>query len=194
MLSRPLPPSTATRAMLALLLSLMAAPAQAKDVDFQPTPWPVVRAMLELAEVKSSDVVYDLGAGDGRIVIMAARDFGARGVGIDIDPALVAEASVNAQIAGVGDKVKFIEGNMYDADVRPATVVTLFLHPEPNRRLKPKLLAQLAPGSRVVSYVWDMDDWAPAATRRVGNRTIYLWRIPARPADADATAPGSNHR
>jgi precorrin-6B methylase 2 len=155
----------------------------ARDVRFDPSPMPVVRAMLELAELGPADVVYDLGSGDGRIPITAAREFGARGVGIEIDPELVSISRTNAQEAGVEDRVEFRLGDMYEADVRPATVVTLFLHPEPNLKLRPKLLAQLEPGSRVVSYIWDMGDWKPDEVRAVNNRNIYLWRIPARSVD-----------
>jgi ribosomal protein L11 methylase PrmA len=139
---------------------------------------PVVRAMLELANVGPNDVVYDLGSGDGRIVIMAAKEFGARGVGIDIDPALITESRANARKAGVENKVQFIEGNMFDADLRPATVVTLFLHPDPNLRLRPKLLAELKPGSRIVSYIWDLGDWKPDTERTLDNHKIYFWRVP----------------
>lgn len=165
-----------------LLLPLVGASAPQKDVRYDPTPYRVVRAMLQLAGVGARDVVYDLGSGDGRIVIMAAQEFGARGVGVDIDAALVAQARANARKAGVESKVKFIEGDMYAADVRPATVVTLFLHPEPNLKLRPKLLAQLKPGTRVVSYIWDMGDWKPDAQipAGIGDRNIYLWRIPER--------------
>jgi SAM-dependent methyltransferase len=139
---------------------------------------PVVRAMLELAAVGPEDVVYDLGSGDGRIPIMAAEEFGARGVGVEIDPQLVSLARLNAAAAGVEARVEFIEGDMYEADVRPATVVTLFLHPEPNLKLRPKLLSELEPGSRIVSYVWDMGDWTPDEVQAVNRRRIYLWRIP----------------
>jgi SAM-dependent methyltransferase len=161
-----------------LLLPLVGVPAPRKDVRYEPSPVPVVRAMLELANVGPDDVVYDLGSGDGRIVIMAAKEFGARGVGIDIDPALIAESRANARKAGVENKVRFIEGNMFDADLRPATVVTLFLHPDPNLRLRPKLLAELKPGSRIVSYIWDLGDWKPDAERTVENNKIYFWRVP----------------
>lgn len=140
---------------------------------------PVVRAMLELAEVGPQDVVYDIGSGDGRIPIAAAKEFGARGVGIEIDPALVKQAQANARAAGVEDRVTFTLGDMYAADVRPATVVTLFLHPGPNLKLREKLRSQLAPGSRVVSYVWDMGQWKPAESRTAGEQRIFLWRIPA---------------
>ena len=150
-----------------------------RDVRFEPTAMPVVRTMLELANVGPQDVVYDLGSGDGRIPITAAKEFGARGVGIEIDPQLVARAEANAREAGVADKVEFRLGDMYAVDVRPATVVTLFLHPEPNLKLRPKLRADLRPGARVVSYMWDMGDWRPDDERRVGRRRIFLWRLPS---------------
>jgi SAM-dependent methyltransferase len=153
-----------------------------RDVRFEPTPMPVVRAMLELAGVGPRDVVYDLGSGDGRIAITAAKEFGARAVGIEIDPQLVARAEAGARREGVADRVQFTVGDMYAADVRPATVVTLFLHPEPNLKLRPNLRSQLRPGSRIVSYIWDMGDWKPDAARRVNNRRqIFLWTVPPRP-------------
>lgn len=165
-----------------LLLPLVGASALEKDVRYDPTPYPVVRAMLKLAKVGPGDVVYDLGSGDGRIVITAAKEFGARGIGVDIDPELVQLAKANARKEGVEDKVQFLEGDMYQADVRSATVVSLFLHPDPNLKLRPKLLSQLKPGSRVVSYIWDMGDWKPEATipSGVGDRKIFLWRVPER--------------
>ena len=147
-------------------------------VRYEPTSPPVVRTMLQLAQVGADDVVYDLGSGDGRIVITAAKEFGARGVGIEIDPALVERAQENARAAGVADKVEFRLGDMYAADISAATVVTLFLHPEPNLALKPTLRSALKPGARVVSYMWDMGDWTPDAEQRVGRRRVFLWRIP----------------
>jgi protein-L-isoaspartate O-methyltransferase len=147
-----------------------------QDVRYEPTPMAVVRTMLELAGVNAQDVVYDLGSGDGRIPITAAKEFGARGVGIEIDSRLVARA--NAHEAGVADKVEFRLGDMYAADVRSATVVTLFLHPAPNLKLRPRLRSQLQPGARIVSYIWDMGDWAPEETRPVNRRQVFLWRIP----------------
>lgn len=152
----------------------------AVDARYDPSPLPVVRAMLELAEVHSGDIVYDLGSGDGRIVIMAAREFGAHGVGIEIDPELVATARRNARAAGVEERVKFIEGDFFEADLRPATVVTLFLLERVNVKLRPKLLAELRPGTRIVSHLWKMGDWEPDAERAVGRRMIYLWRVPRR--------------
>jgi hypothetical protein len=151
-----------------------------RDVRYEPTPMPVVRAMLALAAVGSQDVIYDLGSGDGRIPITAAKEFGARGVGIEIDSALVARAQANAREAGVADKVEFRLGDMYAADISPATVVTLFLHPGPNLKLRSKLRSDLRPGSRVVSYMWDMGDWPPDAVRRVAGRRVLLWRIAMR--------------
>ena len=149
-----------------------------RDVRYEPTPAPIVRAMLQMAQVGPQDLVYDLGSGDGRIPIMAAREFGARGVGIEIDPVLVERARLNAREAGVADRVEFRLGDMYATDVRTATVVTLFLHPEPNLKLRPKLRADLPPGARVVSYMWDMGDWAPQEARRINRRQLFLWRIP----------------
>lgn len=142
------------------------------------TPMPMVRGMLELAKVGPNDVVYDLGSGDGRIVIMAAKEFGARGVGIDLDPKLVALARENARKAGVEDKVEFHQGDLFDMDLRPATVVTLWLFETLNVKLRPKLLAELKPGSRVVSYQWRMGDWKPDAERFVEDDVSYLWIIP----------------
>lgn len=151
-----------------------------RDVRYEPTPMPIVRALLELAGVGPQDVVYDLGSGDGRIPIAAAKEFGARGVGIEIDPALVTLAQAKAREAGVEDKVEFRLGDMYAADVRSATVVTLFLHPGPNLKLREKLRSGLPAGARVVSYVWDMGSWTPAEVRRVNEHRIFLWRIPSR--------------
>lgn len=161
-----------------LLLPLSEAAAWTKDPGFQPAPMPVVRAMLDLAHVGRDDVVYDLGAGDGRVPITAAAEYGARGVGVEIDPARVEQARRHARDLGVEDRVTFIAGDVRDADLRPATVAALFLHAGLNLTLRPKLLAQLAPGSRVVSYAWNMDDWRPDAERRLGDVPIYLWRVP----------------
>ena len=168
------------RLVLALLVSFGCGTVPRQDVRYEPTPMPVVRALLELADVGPQDLVYDLGSGDGRIPITAAKEFGARGVGIEIDPALVTQAQANAREAGVEDKVAFRLGDMYAADVRSATVVTLFLHPGPNLKLREKLRADLPAGSRIVSYVWDMGGWTPADVRRVGEHRIFLWRIPSR--------------
>ena len=154
--------------------------ATAPDVLFVPTPQPVVEAMLEAAGVKAGDVVYDLGCGDGRIVITAATKFGARGVGIDIDPAMVKTATAQAAAAGVGDRVRFITGNLFSADLSEATVVTLYLLQSLNEKLRPKLVRELKPGSRVVSHVFNMGpEWPPDKTLTVDRSRIYLWTIPA---------------
>jgi SAM-dependent methyltransferase len=168
--------------VLTLLVSFGCGTAPGNAVRYEPTPMSVVRALLELADVGPQDLVYDLGSGDGRIPIAAAKEFGARGVGIEIDPALVTQAQANAREAGVEDKVTFRLGDMYAADVRSATVVTLFLHPGPNLKLREKLRSDLPAGSRIVSYVWDMGGWTPADIRRVGEQRIFLWRIPSRVA------------
>jgi precorrin-6B methylase 2 len=148
---------------------------------YVPTPYDVVNRMLELAGVTKDDVVYDLGCGDGRIVITAAARFGARGVGIDYDPERIAEANANAERAGVQDLVTFIEQDAMQVDVSEATVVTLYLLSSSNRKLRPILTRQLRPGSRIVSHAFRMGDWDPTETKHFdderGNaRTIYLWR------------------
>ena len=151
---------------------------RAPDVRYEPSPPEVVRAMLKLAKVTEHDVVYDLGSGDGRIPIAAAREFGARGVGIDIDARLVAKSIANAEKAGVSDRVSFRNQDLFDADFSDATVVMLFLHRDVNLKLRPKLVATLKPGSRVVSHWHDMDDWRPKKRIWVSNRPVYLWVVP----------------
>jgi SAM-dependent methyltransferase len=148
------------------------------DVIFVPTPNDAVDKMFELAQVGAKDVVYDLGCGDGRIVISAAQRFGARGVGIDIDPHRIVEATANIKSAGVGDKVRLIEGDLFEADISEATVVTLYLLTRLNVKLRPKLLKELKPGTRVVSHAFNMGDWAPEKKTLVGTTSVYLWRIP----------------
>jgi SAM-dependent methyltransferase len=147
------------------------------DIHYVPTPTKVVEAMLNVADVGPKDVVYDLGSGDGRIVIAAARR-GARGVGIELDPGLVAEASRNAKKAGVLDRVQFIEGDIFRADLSEASVVTLYLLSSINERLRPKLLRELKPGSRVVSHRFRMGDWVPEKTTTVTGKEVLLWRVP----------------
>jgi cyclopropane fatty-acyl-phospholipid synthase-like methyltransferase len=134
--------------------------------------------MLELGEVGADDVVYDLGSGDGRIVIAAAKQYGARGVGIDIDPQRVQEANANAQAAGVADRVEFRQQDLFQADFSKATVVTLYLLPEVNRQLRPQLLEQLQPGTRIVSHAFNMGDWEPEQVVEVDGRMIYVWTVP----------------
>ena len=148
---------------------------------YVPTPYDVVNRMLELAEVTRDDVVYDLGCGDGRIVITAAERFGARGVGIDYDPERIAEANANAARRGVQDLVTFIQQDAMEADVSEATVVTLYLLSSSNRRLRPILTRQLRPGARIVSHAFRMGDWRPDVTHefedeRGTQRTLHLWR------------------
>jgi ribosomal protein L11 methylase PrmA len=138
----------------------------------------VVEAMLKLGNAGAGDVHYDLGCGDGRIVIMAVQKFGAvRGTGYDIDPQRIKEANENATQAGVTGKVKFVIGNLFDADFRDATIVTLYLLPDVNLKLRPKLLKDLKVGSRIVSHQFDMGDWAPDKRIQVGYRTVYLWTV-----------------
>lgn len=148
---------------------------------FVPTPQDVVDRMLELAGVSESDVVYDLGCGDGRIVITAAREYGARGVGVDIDPQRIAEANANAEAEGVQHLVTFIEQDAMAVDVSDATVVTLYLLSSSNLKLRPLLTEQLAPGARIVSHAFSMGDWSADQVDRFtdlrGNtRTLFLWR------------------
>lgn len=149
-----------------------------KDVPYVTTPQRVVERMLVLADVTSEDTVYDLGSGDGRFVITAAQQFGARGIGIEIDPQLVREARSSARLAGVSNRVAFRRGNLFEVDLGEASVVTLYLEPDLNRRLRPKLLRQLDPGDRVVSHQFDMGRWAPDRVENVEGRIIYLWRVP----------------
>jgi ribosomal protein L11 methylase PrmA len=140
----------------------------------------VVDAMLKVASVTSKDTVYDLGCGDGRIVVTAAKVYGAHGVGIDIDPQRVAEANANVKAAGVGDKVKIVEGDLFQVDLSPATVVTLYLLPQLNLKLQPKLFKELKPGTRIVSHAFDMGDWKPEQQLEVDDRKVFFWTIPAR--------------
>jgi len=155
---------------------------RAPDVVYVPTSQKIVDAMLKLARVTKSDTVYDLGCGDGRIVITAAKEYGANGVGIDINPELVKEADANAQSENVADKVKFVEGDLFDMNFSRATVVTLYLSPGVNLKLRPKLLKQLKPGTRIVSHDFDMGDWKPEQTIKVEEATLYLWTVPSKKA------------
>jgi SAM-dependent methyltransferase len=154
-----------------------------KDAPYVPTSPHVVEQMLEVADVSSDDVVYDLGSGDGRIPIAAAKKYGARGVGIEIDSALVKKARAKARKAGVADKVRFRQGDLFNADLREATVVTLYLWPAVNVRLRPKLLRELDPGDRIVSHDFRMGTWAPerevhAGQGNTGPERVYLWTVP----------------
>jgi len=154
-------------------------PARKLDVWYVPTPHEIVDRMLDVAGVRTGDVVYDLGCGDGRMVIAAAKKFATRGVGVDLDPARIREARANAKKAGVEHLVTFEVADMFETDVSEATVVMLYLLPELNRRLKPKLLAELRPGARIVSHDFDMGrDWPPDRYVKLGTSGIYLWRVP----------------
>jgi SAM-dependent methyltransferase len=176
-------------ALLALLLVAGSGCAELRarlpgpDVLFIATPEDVSVEMLRLGAVTERDVVFDLGSGDGRVVVAAARDFGARGVGVEIDPELVKASRDLAYGAGVPDRATFLWQDLFATDLRPATVVTLYLRDDVNLRLRPKLLSELTPGSRVVSHDFDMGDWRPDRTQRVRgphrNHTLYLWMVPA---------------
>lgn len=154
------------------------------DVVYVPTPNEVVERMLAIANVDANDVLYDLGSGDGRIPIMAVQERGvSRAVGIDIDPQRIQEANINAQQAGVTDRVQFLNQDLFDSDFSDATVVTLYLLPDLNIKLRPQLFSQLEPGTRVVSHDFDMGEWQPEQIEKVDingqTHTVYLWRIPA---------------
>ena len=150
------------------------------DVRSVATPPEVVDAMIMAARVTSADIVYDLGSGDGRIVIAAAKKYGARGVGIEINPQLVAESNAGARVAGVSHLVQFIQGDLFTADFSAATVVALYLSPSLNERIKPRLLRELRPGTRVVSHVYDMLGWKADQRVDVDGRWVFLWTVPAK--------------
>lgn len=150
------------------------------DVVFVPTPPQVVDAMLAMANVHQGDVLYDLGSGDGRIPITAAKRYGVRAVGIDIDPQRIAEARANAKAAGVADKVTFRNEDLFKTDFREASVVTLYLLDTLNEKLRPRLLTELKPGTRIVSHSFRMGDWEPEKSQDIDGRTIYFWTVPGR--------------
>ena len=169
--------------LILLLACVNASTAQQRpEVPYVPTDDRVVAEMLAVANVGKDDVLYDLGSGDGRIVITAAKKFGTRGVGVDIDPERVKEANANAVKAGVTDRVRFVQQDLFQTDFREATVVTLYLLPAVNMRLRPKLLSDLKPGTRVVSHNYDMGDWTPLKTIVVtlpeDTHTVYYWVVP----------------
>ena len=151
-----------------------------QDVHFAMTPMPVVDAMLRLAQVTERDVVYDLGSGDGRIVMLAAQKYGARGVGVEIDPRLVALSRQVARDGEVGDRVTFVEGDFFAADLSEATVVTLWLSEGLNARLAPKFRRELRPGARIVSHQFRMAGWPPERTLKIDGEDIFLWTVPPR--------------
>ena len=175
---------------LALALALLAAavPAAAQqpalrapDVPYEPSPVPVVQAMLRLADIQAGELVYDLGCGDGRVVIAAVRERGARGVCVDIDPRRIAEARDNAELAGVSERIRFVTADLFRTDIRDADVVMLFLWPSVNLALRPKLRAELRAGTRIVSHEHPMGDWKPEQTLLVPDRghthPVYRWTI-----------------
>ena len=171
------------RTLLALAAAIvLAAPAAAReqtpDVIFVPTPYEVVDEMLRLARVKKGDVLYDLGSGDGRIPVTAAKKFGIRAVGIDIDPQRIKEATENAKKNGVAKLVTFKQEDLFKTDFKDATVVTLYLLPDLNVKLRPRLLNELRPGTRIVSHQFDMGTWKPEKRLESNGRTVYFWTIP----------------
>lgn len=173
----------------ALLSAQTAQPRRQPDVPYVPTTEAAVKAMLKLADVKKTDILYDLGCGDGRIVIEAAKSYGTRGVGIDINPERIKEAKENAKKAGVENLVRFEENDLFQADIHEATVVSLFLLTTVNLKLRPKLLQELKPGTRVVSNTFEMGDWKPekevtvddpSAPETYLSHRLFLWTVPAR--------------
>jgi tRNA G37 N-methylase Trm5 len=163
-----------------VLAAPAAARAQQPDVIFVPTPYEVVDEMLRLANVKKGDVLYDLGSGDGRIPVTAAKRFGVRAVGIDIDPQRIKEATENAKKNGVSKLVTFRQEDLFKTDFKEATVVTLYLLPDLNVKLRPRLLNELKPGTRIVSHQFDMGTWKPEKKVELNGRVVYLWTVPER--------------
>ena len=178
------------KTILAIAAFVLAGSAQAQpqaatrqpDVIFVPTPYEVVEEMLKLANVHQGDVLYDLGSGDGRIAVTAAKKYGIRAYGIDIDPQRIEEANENARKNGVADLVQFKNEDLFQTKFSDATVVTLYLLPDLNVKLRPRLLAELKPGTRIVSHQFDMGTWQPDRKVELNGRTIYLWTIPERQA------------
>ena len=189
LLRKPIFRAYVAATLLAVFVAGQSAPSRRRpDVPYVPTTDEAVAAMLKLADIKPSDVVYDLGCGDGRIVIAAAKKFGAHGVGVDIDPARIREANENAKKAGVEKLVRFEEKDLFQADIHEANVVMLFLLNSVNLKLRPKLLRELKPGTRIVSNTFDMGDWKPDKERAVEgiddgtslSQYLYLWIVPER--------------
>ena len=176
------PPTVTIAALLATAAAVVAGqpPVRTPDIHYTPTRHSVAQAMLELAGVTSDDVVYDLGSGDGRLPIIAAQQFGARAVGIELDPRLVALARQNAADAGVADRVTFVEGDLFTAPISPATVVVLYLSTSMLQQLEPKLKSALAPGTRIVSHQFLIGRWAPERHVRHDSADLFLWRVPPR--------------
>ena len=170
--------------LASLALSACSTPGIPLDVPYVSTPQSAVDAMLRMAAVRPDDMVYDLGCGDGRIVISAARDFGARGVGIDLDPRRIEDANAAARRAGVNGRVRFLVQDLFRTDFSEATVLALYLFPELNAKLLPKIRAELRPGARVVSHQFLIGDWKPERMETVSaatvDHTVYLWTVPPR--------------
>jgi ribosomal protein L11 methylase PrmA len=173
-------PDTPNAPVTAAQAATQEAPARRPDVIYVPTPQEVVEAMLQVANVTKDDIVYDLGSGDGRIPVTAALKYGARGVGIDIDPQRIKEANENVAKNKVGDKVRIMNADLFATDISEATVVTLYLLPSLNVKLMPKLMKELKPGTRIVSHAFDMGDWKPEKELDVNGRKVYFWTIPKR--------------
>ncbi len=169
---------------LAFLSCSLPQAAKSPDAPYLPTPHATVLEMLRLADLTGEDRLYDLGCGDGRVVVAAALHYGAQATGVEIDADLVAEAAAGARAAGVSGKTSFVKADLFTVNLTDASVVTLYLLPGVNVMLRPKLLSELRPGSRVVSHMHDMAEWRPDRTIRTGNSTVYLWVIPA---DVDGT-------
>jgi len=184
----PIAPHSYRRAVVALLGAALLAPAALaqdneqpikKDVPYVPTPQELVDKMVEKANITEKDTVYDLGCGDGRMIITAAKKHGARGIGVDIDPQRIKEANANAKEAGVTDKVKFIQADLFTMDFKEADVLLMYLLPSVNVKLRPKIL-ELKPGTRIVSHAFDMGDWDADDQIEVDGRTAYYWLVPAK--------------
>lgn len=174
-------PSRCLRAAVAVIALAILPACVGRDVPYVPTPDQVVRKMLEMGRVGPADTVYDLGSGDGRIVIAAVRDFNAaRAVGIDIDSGLIYASQRSAEAAGVADRATFIQQNIFETDFSEATVLTMYLLTRINLQLRPRILSELKPGTRVVSHQFSMGDWQPDETAAVGLRRVHLWIVPAR--------------
>jgi ubiquinone/menaquinone biosynthesis C-methylase UbiE len=190
-LTRPSPMLLGT-VLVALACMLGSGPTRAQapvnlDVPYVPTSMELVNKMLDMANVGNSDTVYDLGCGDGRIVVTAAKERGARGTGIDLNPERIAEAKANAKAAGVEERVNFMVGDLFQADFSEATVVTLYLLPSVNQKLRPQLWRQLKVGTRIVSHDFDMGaEWPPEKVEKIGHKTLYYWTIT--PAQKSAVA------
>lgn len=180
MLAQPpvprLRPASLLAGLLALVVAAGAAEARELDVPYFPTPQPAVEKMLKMAGIKDGDYLIDLGSGDGRIPITAARLYGIRALGVDLDPARIIQANENAKRERVTDKVVFREQDLFETDLGEATVVTMFLLGSVNLKLKPRLL-QLKPGTRILSYGWSMGDWEPDRTEMVEGKPIYMWIV-----------------